>query len=69
MVKMKVTFVIGPDGQVKADVVNGQGYKCITEVLGPLEELLGQAERTDYKPEYELDYEALRFIESQKVHS
>ena len=61
--KMTITFTIGPDGQGKADVEGGRGPVCVTEVLEPLERLLGKAGRTNYKPEYELDHDAIRLIQ------
>jgi hypothetical protein len=67
--KMTLNIVIGPDGQVKADVQGGRGPVCITEILGPLEGLLGEADRTDIKPEFAIDEEAQRIIQQQGVRS
>lgn len=65
--KVNVTFMIGPNGEVVADVVGGQGKVCITEILGPLEELLGTASYTKHKPEYALDREVIRLLKGQEA--
>jgi hypothetical protein len=58
MAKMTIDIVIGPDGQVQADVVDGQGTKCITHLLAGLALYLGQPSDTQLKPEFEEDPEA-----------
>ena len=65
--KMQINFVIRPDGQVVADVVGGKGPVCITEILGPLEELLGEAATTELKPEYAIDEEVVQILREQGV--
>lgn len=65
--KVTVNFVITKDGRVAVDVVGGQGKICVTEILGPIEELLGKATTTKLKPEYELDQEVIQIMRDQGV--
>ena len=65
--KMQINVVITKEGQVVADVVGGQGKLCITEILGPIEELLGKATTTKLKPEYEFDQEVVQIMRDQGV--
>lgn len=67
MREVQVNFVIAPDGQVAIDVIGGKGKGCITEILGPMEELLGQASTTKLKPEYEFDQEVVQIMRDQGV--
>lgn len=67
--QMNIDIVIEPNGQVHADVVDGVGPKCITEVLAGLEELLGEASVTHLKPSYEWDEEVLDLIRQQEVRT
>ena len=65
--KVTVNFVIGPRGEVIADVVGAQGKVCMTEIMEQIEELLGQASYTKKKPEYELDLEIVQVLRDQGV--
>lgn len=67
--KMTIDILIAADGQVKAEVVDGKGPACITEVLEPLEALLGQATETHLKPEYEWDEEVVQMLRQQEARS
>lgn len=65
MRQVQVNIVITPDGQVAVDVVGGKGKSCITEILGPIEELLGEATDTKLKPEYEIDHVVVQIMRDQ----
>lgn len=65
--KMSINIVITADGQVKADVVDGRGPACITEVLAGLEQLLGEADTTRLKPEHQWDTEVVQMLRQQEV--
>lgn len=67
--KMTLEILITANGQVKAEVVDGVGPACITEVLGPLEALLGKATETHHKPEYEWDEEVVQMLQQQEVQT
>ena len=67
MGQVQVNFVIRADGQVAADVVGAKGKVCVTDILGPMEELLGLANYTKYKPEYEFDQEVVQIMRDQGV--
>jgi len=65
--KMAVQIIITKDGQVSADVIGGRGDLCITHILAGLEELLGPADNTKLKPEYQFDTEVTAILRSQEV--
>lgn len=65
--KVTVNFVISPEGKVAVDVVGAQGKVCMTEVLEEMEALLGPADHTKFKPEYELDVEVIEALRDQGV--
>lgn len=66
--KMTIDILITPDGQIKADVVDGhQGKACITKLLAGLQELLGEPGTTKLKPEYQLDMEVINILRQQEV--
>ena len=65
MRQVQVNFVITADGQVAIDVIGGKGKGCITEILGPIEELLGEATHTKTKPEYEIDHVVVQLMRDQ----
>lgn len=67
--KMKLHILITADGQIKAEVVDGAGPACITEVLEPLEALLGPASETHLKPEYEWDEEVVQMLQQQEAQA
>ena len=65
--KMTIDIFISAEGKVTADVVGGHGPVCITEILAGLEELLGEADVTKIKPEYQWDDEVVQMLLRQEV--
>lgn len=65
--KMTVDIFISPDGKVTADVIDGQGKACISQVLAELEAMLGEATTTKLKPEFQWDTEAIQLLREQGV--
>jgi len=65
--RIQINFMISPEGKVAVDVVGAKGKVCMTEVLEEIEALLGAADHTKFKPEYELDVEVIEALRDQGV--